>query len=102
LPSANGNMSSLERLDIWECQLSGPIPQEVGALKKLTSPVLSSTSLSGRIPSSIANLTQLTELWLDSNDLSGKVSSLVKLHLVSMKTHSILLVTLKICSFFCL
>ncbi|CAN6334859.1 unnamed protein product, partial [Urochloa humidicola] len=73
LPPTIGNMTSLERLDISECQLSGPIPQEVGALKKLTSLVVLLTGLSGRIPSSIANLTQLTELRLDRNNLSGEI-----------------------------
>ncbi|CAL4898027.1 unnamed protein product [Urochloa decumbens] len=75
LPSAIGNMTSLQRLGIWGCQLSGPIPHEVGAVKKLTSLALSRTGLSGRIPSSIANLTQLTALRLDQNYLSGKEKS---------------------------
>jgi len=75
LPPAIGNMTSLERLEILECQLSGPIPQEVGAVKKLTLLVLLLTGLSGRIPSSIGNLTQLTVLSLGTNYLSGKVNS---------------------------
>jgi len=75
-----GNMTSLERLDISDCQLSGPIPQEVGAINKLTSLGLANTGLSGRIPSSIGNLTQLTDLWLNSNSLIGKFSSLIKLY----------------------
>jgi len=72
LPPAIGNMTSLERLEILECQLSGPIPQEVGAVKKLTLLVLLLTGLSGRIPSSIGNLTQLTVLSLGTNYLSEK------------------------------
>jgi Leucine-rich repeat (LRR) protein len=76
LPSAIGNMSNLEKLDISGCQLSGPIPHEVGALKELKSLVLHFIGLSGRIASTIANLTQLTELQLDGNHLRGTVSSL--------------------------
>ncbi|XP_066320070.1 receptor-like protein 50 [Miscanthus floridulus] len=76
IPSAIGNMTNLERLHILNCRSSrpiGPIPHEVGALKKLESLVLHSMGLSGRIPSTIANLTQLTELRLDGNHLSGEI-----------------------------
>jgi Leucine-rich repeat (LRR) protein len=88
IPQEIGKLTSLERLDISMCQLSGPIPQEIGALKKLTSLALPFSGLSGRIPSSIGNLTQLTELGLDGNYLSGKVNSLIKLKLISItKSH---------------
>ncbi|XP_066320078.1 receptor like protein 22-like [Miscanthus floridulus] len=76
IPSAIGNMTNLERLHILNCWSSrpiGPIPHEVGALKKLESLVLHSMGLSGRIPSTIANLTQLTELRLHGNHLSGEI-----------------------------
>ncbi|XP_066317741.1 receptor like protein 22-like isoform X2 [Miscanthus floridulus] len=76
IPSAIGNMTNLERLHILSCWSSrpiGPIPHEVGALKKLESLVLRSMGLSGRIPSTIANLTQLTELQLGGNYLSGEI-----------------------------
>ena len=79
IPSAIGNMTNLERLHILNCWRSrpiGPIPHEVGALKKLESLVLRSMGLSGRIPSTIANLTQLIELQLSENYLSGMVTSL--------------------------
>ncbi|CAD6248268.1 unnamed protein product [Miscanthus lutarioriparius] len=76
IPSAIGNMTNLERLHILNCWSSrpiGPIPHEVGALKKLESLVLRSMGLSGRIPSTIANLTQLIELHLNENYLSGEI-----------------------------
>jgi len=78
LPSAIANMTSLERLQIMECPLSGPILQEIGTLNKLTSLILAGIGLSGRIPSSISNLSQLTELWLSENSLSGRFCSLSK------------------------
>ncbi|XP_066317801.1 receptor like protein 22-like isoform X2 [Miscanthus floridulus] len=80
IPSAIGNMTSLERLHILDCWSSrpiGPIPHEVGALKKLESLVLGYMGLSGRIPSTIANLTQLAELWLGGNYFSGRIPSTI-------------------------
>ncbi|CAN6361712.1 unnamed protein product [Urochloa humidicola] len=73
LPPAIGNLTSLERLDIFDCRLSGSIPHEVGAVKKLISLGLPETGLSGRIPSSFGNLTQLTGLWLVGNYLNGEI-----------------------------
>jgi Leucine-rich repeat (LRR) protein len=96
IPQEIGKLTSLERLDISMCQLSGPIPQEIGALKKLTSLVLSMSGLSGRIPSSIGNLTQLTELGLDGNYLSGKVNSLIKLKLISITKYHLVLLASKL------
>ncbi|CAN6334860.1 unnamed protein product [Urochloa humidicola] len=72
LPSAIGNMTSLEELSI-DCHLSGSIPHEIGAVKKLISLVLPFNGLSGRIPNSIGNLTQLTELQLSENYLRGEI-----------------------------
>ncbi|XP_066320075.1 receptor like protein 22-like [Miscanthus floridulus] len=80
IPSAIGNMTNLERLHILNCWSSrpiGPIPHEVGALKKLESLVLPSMGLSGTIPSTIANLTQLTELQLGGNYFSGRIPSTI-------------------------
>jgi Leucine-rich repeat (LRR) protein len=96
LPPAIGNITSLEILDVWDCQLSGTIPQEIGALKKLTSLTVFRTGLSGRIPSSIGNLTQLTELGLDGNYLSGKVNSLIKLKLISITKYHLVLLASKL------
>ncbi|XP_066320071.1 receptor like protein 22-like [Miscanthus floridulus] len=79
IPSAIGNMTNLERLHILNCcsRPIGPIPHEVGALKKLESLVLRFMGLSGRIPSTIANLTQLTELQLGGNYFSGRIPSTI-------------------------
>ncbi|WVZ78075.1 hypothetical protein U9M48_025840 [Paspalum notatum var. saurae] len=77
LPSAIGNMTDLETLEIFNCQLSGPIPHEVGKMKKLKTLAVSWTALSGRIPSSIANLTRLTELVLYQNYLIGEIPTAI-------------------------
>jgi len=71
MPSALGNLSNLESLEIssW---FSGPIPYAVGLLKKLTSLRIGASGFSGSIPNSISNLTCLIVLDLSLNDLNGK------------------------------
>jgi hypothetical protein len=66
-------------LDINYCGFSGPMPDEVGLLKKLTVLRIGQCSLSGRIPNSIGNLTHLIDLDLSSNLLNGKIIFLYSL-----------------------
>ena len=77
LPSAIGNLASLQWLSLSHNQLSGSIPVEIGNLTDLRRLHLDSNSLSGAIPAEIGNLTRLHWLLLsgNSNLLSGEIPS---------------------------
>jgi len=62
-------------LDLFDYQLTGSIPPEIGELTNLTYLRLSYNDLTGEIPSWIGNLTSLTLLDLGSNLLSGEIPS---------------------------
>ncbi|RZC87973.1 hypothetical protein C5167_004150, partial [Papaver somniferum] len=79
---------SLNKLSLYENQLSGTIPNEIGKLSSLVDIQLSISNLSGPIPFSLCNLTNLKNLYLDQNQLSGviprdigRLSSLISLAL---------------------
>ena len=60
-------------LHLWENNLQGSIPSELGNLYKLTTLELQSNQLTGEIPSELGNLSNLTSLYLWENDLSGEI-----------------------------
>lgn len=66
-------MASLTLLYIDRNELTGPIPQSMGGLKKLQELSLFKNQISGSIPDSIANLTSLKILNLSQNRLSGAI-----------------------------
>ncbi|XP_027174214.1 MDIS1-interacting receptor like kinase 2-like [Coffea eugenioides] len=79
---------NLVRLDLSGNELYGVIPQQIGALSKLTYLNLSSNHLRGELPSSLINLTHLAQLdvsvnWIDSliPPGIGNLTSLVALDL---------------------
>ena len=55
--------------------LRGPLPEEIGKLKKLRDLVLIFNELSGELPTSLGNLTELVFLDLQWNALSGGIPS---------------------------
>ena len=65
----------VERLDLRDNDLRGPIPPEIGKLRALTFLELSGNDLDGSIPSEIGNLAALNWLDLGDNDLSGPIPS---------------------------
>ena len=69
--SASG-MSVID-IDLYNNNLIGPIPSELGNLSNLTVLWLESNQLSGPIPPGLGNLSNLTRLWLESNQLSGPI-----------------------------
>ena len=73
IPSDLGNLSSLERLSLDKNELSGEIPAELGSLSKLTEFYLQENKLSGAIPSGLGRLSSLTVLRLGGNQLSGQI-----------------------------
>ncbi|KAH0683671.1 hypothetical protein KY290_022294 [Solanum tuberosum] len=66
-------MKSLETLNLQRCNLSGPIPSELGNLNKLNDLTLHlhTNKLSGSIPKELAYLDNLRVLTMTQNQLSG-------------------------------
>ncbi|KAF7848137.1 hypothetical protein BT93_L2261 [Corymbia citriodora subsp. variegata] len=79
--SLRGNLTGLEfssfgslvSLNLSRCNLSGPIPPQIGSLSKLTHLNLSRNVLSGRLPPTLSNLTRLSLLYLGNNLISGEL-----------------------------
>jgi hypothetical protein len=59
--------------DIMPCNLSGPLPQNIGNLSHLEAMWLNGNQLSGEIPESIGNLSNMELLYLSNNTLSGPI-----------------------------
>ncbi|XP_072972687.1 receptor-like protein EIX1 [Typha angustifolia] len=60
-------------MDLSENNLSGVIPEEIGALRQLNNLNLSRNHLIGRIPEKIFDISSLEYLDLSSNELSGAI-----------------------------
>ncbi|KAL7208529.1 hypothetical protein ACSBR1_030301 [Camellia fascicularis] len=69
-----GNLVNLTTLYLYDNQLSGSIPQEVGMLRSPLDLELSRNNLTGSISTSIGNLSNLITLYLHDNQLSGSIS----------------------------
>ncbi|XP_050378051.1 leucine-rich repeat receptor protein kinase HPCA1 [Argentina anserina] len=73
----SGDIAQLSELQILDLSynkgLTGPLPLEIGSLKKLTNIILVGCSFSGPIPPSIGSLQELISLSLNSNRFSGKI-----------------------------
>ncbi|KAJ3065696.1 hypothetical protein HDU98_010933 [Podochytrium sp. JEL0797] len=73
IPKALLELTSLTCLEIQKCNLSGPIPDQIGNLKSLQGLDLSQNSLTGSIPAGLSRLTSLCLLRLPRNELSGPI-----------------------------
>jgi Leucine-rich repeat (LRR) protein len=78
IPTELGNLSDLTLLDLstsWNSpvKLTGTIPTELGNLSNLTRLYLNNNELTGTIPTELGNLSNLTELSLWSNELTGTI-----------------------------
>ncbi|AED95853.1 Leucine-rich repeat (LRR) family protein [Arabidopsis thaliana] len=67
-------LSELEILDLsFNIGLTGPLPSNIGDLKKLKNLILVGCGLSGQIPDSIGSLEQIINLSLNLNKFSGTI-----------------------------
>jgi len=70
----DGNYRVIE-LSLYDNQLTGNIPSELGSLDNLKILYLHANQLSGNIPSELGNLSSLEVLYLYHNQLSGDIPS---------------------------
>ena len=75
IPADLGNLTSLQRLGLWSNDLSGEIPSELGNLSSLERMSLDDNQLSGGIPSELGSLSNLERIFLHGNQLSGEIPS---------------------------
>ena len=73
IPTELGNLSNLQRLVLYRNELTGPVPAWLGALANLIELSLWGNRLSGPIPTSLGDLANLRWLLLSSNRLSGSI-----------------------------
>ncbi|KAI4296121.1 hypothetical protein L6164_036106 [Bauhinia variegata] len=73
LPQKIGNLKKLSSLSLVGCNFTDPIPDTIGQLQQLVFLSLNSNSFSGRIPPSIGNLSNLSWLDLTDNQLEGPI-----------------------------
>lgn len=66
-------MVNLKNLRVHNNSLSGPIPEEVGALKNLEMLYLNNNALGGPIPSALEKLTTVKSVLLHANRFTGTV-----------------------------
>lgn len=73
IPPELGNLSKLKDLHLQDNQLSGAIPAELGNLTELETLQLYLNQLTGQIPAALGGLSNLQSLNLFSNQLSGPI-----------------------------
>ena len=87
IPSEVGNMTNLEILDIQNNAIRGSIPSEIGKLTNLRRLLLDDNDLSGAIPEELlSRLISVEELGLHRNKLIGPFPSLSTLHIAANDT----------------
>ena len=65
------------KLSLWDNDLSGQIPPELGQLENLRELGLQNNGLSGQVPVELGQLTKLEELSLRDNKLSGQIPTVL-------------------------
>jgi len=71
------SVENTTELDLYNNQLTGSIPPEVGNLTNLTYLNLGNNQLTGSIPPEIGNLTNLTGLGIHDNQLTGDIPNII-------------------------
>lgn len=73
LPEEIGNLSELTGLRLDNNSINGTIPSSIGNLTLLTSIDFNRNQISGSIPASIGNLSNLQIIYMNSNQLEGPI-----------------------------
>ncbi|XP_062095552.1 probable leucine-rich repeat receptor-like protein kinase At5g49770 isoform X2 [Humulus lupulus] len=73
LPQSIGNLKKLTKLILVGCNFTGQIPYSIGSLQKLEFLSLNSNMFKGSIPASIGNLSKLTWLDITANYIEGPI-----------------------------
>ena len=93
IPPELGNLSNLTVLNLYSNQLSGTIPSELGNLSSLEVLALSANQLTGSIPPELSNLSDLQVLALWENKLRGsippKLSKLSSLEVLDLSSNQL-------------
>ena len=88
IPTELGNLTKLTRLNLARNQLTGTIPAALGKLTNLTTLYLWDNQLAGTVPAALGKLTNLKALWIPDNQLTGTVpEELTNLSLTSFAIH---------------
>ncbi|KAF4377093.1 hypothetical protein CsatB_023395 [Cannabis sativa] len=87
-------LTELQTLDLsYNKKLTGPLPQSIGNLQKLTNLILVGCAFSGQIPGTIGSLKDLVFLSLNSNRFTGlippSIGSLSKLYWLDLADNQI-------------
>ena len=75
------NISTTVELDLFNSDLYGNIPSEIGGLINLIELNLGRNNLTGAIPESIGNLINLERLYLHENNLNGTLPEITNQNL---------------------
>ena len=93
LPSALGDLGSLEVLSMTGNKLVGSIPSSVGRLTSLRQLWLDSNSLTGSLPTSLVDMAALQSLYVSSNHLTGTlpdaIGTMASLEVLYVDTNSL-------------
>lgn len=73
LPKSIGNFSNLRQIYLFECQIKGSIPREIGFLENLSFLALSKNHITGVVPSTVGAMKSLQELHLFENNIEGNI-----------------------------
>ena len=73
IPPELGSLANLVKLELSKNELSGEIPPELGSLANLERLYLWGNQLSGEIPPELGSLSFLERLYLGENELSGEI-----------------------------
>lgn len=83
---SNGYLNlNVNGLSLWQNNLTGSLPNEIGLLTSIRFLSLPVNNLQGGIPLSIGGLVNLETLWLAQNNLSGEIPKEIK-NLINLKT----------------